>query len=393
MRSRSYLILLPQVLFCLSLSACSKNSNAPGGNPPIIKNVSWTELKQPNAKIIQKEIKNFQSYNLGNNRSLRILIPDFYEKDSVYIKLDIEVENDIGKIVAYYYGTEEENFKLLPENKIILVKTGVSRISLYAMNALQQKSDTLIVEGLSVNSDYKVLYMNDGQDISALNFKLLMENVIADSSTEKFIVVGIDASSNRLNEYGTTDTSGNTIICYSSIGQIGTKSKEYSKFVTEELVPYINQNYRVKTEPENTSFMGSSLGGLSAFNIAWMNPEIFGRIGVFSGSFWWRGNSGSNPSGEQINQARIMHKHVRESTQRVGMKFWFEAGTNDEADDRDKDGIIDAIDDTKDLMHELQVLGYKESTDYFYTEVAGGQHNQATWSTVLPDFLIWNYKK
>ena len=75
------------------------------------------------------------------------------------------------------------------------------------------------------------------------------------------------------------------------------------------------------------------------------------------------------------------------------MKFWFEAGTNDETSDRDGDGIIDAIDDTKDLMLDLKALGYIENQDYVYVQVAGGQHNQSTWSQVLDDFLIWCYGK
>jgi iron(III)-enterobactin esterase len=183
------------------------------------------------------------------------------------------------------------------------------------------------------------------------------------------------------------------VICYSSAGQFGKKAKEYSQFLTEEVIPYINQNYRVKTGPENTSIMGSSVGGLSAFNIAWMKPGLIGKAGAFSGSFWWREYSGTNPTGEQVNQARIMHKLVKNSSKRNGMKFWFEAGTNDETDDRDGDGIIDAIDDTKDLMKELETLGYKENQDFVYVEVPGGQHNQTTWSKVLDDFLIWNYRK
>ncbi len=41
-----------------------------------------------------------------------------------------------------------------------------------------------------------------------------------------------------------------------------------------------------------------------------------------------------------------------------GMKFFFECGTLDEAGDRNNNGIIDSIDDTKDLISALVDKGY-----------------------------------
>ncbi len=60
-----------------------------------------------------------------------------------------------------------------------------------------------------------------------------------------------------------------------------------------------------------------------------------------------------------------MHQIVRQSSKRDGMKFWFEAGTKDEAHDRNKSGTIDAIEDTQDLIRELNAIGYtdKDITD------------------------------
>ncbi len=75
------------------------------------------------------------------------------------------------------------------------------------------------------------------------------------------------------------------------------------------------------------------------------------------------------------------------------MKFWFQAGTEDEKSDRNKNGIIDAIDDTLDLMKELRQKGYKNKLDMHYEEVEGGQHNYHTWSAVFPKFMVWAYGK
>jgi predicted alpha/beta superfamily hydrolase len=384
-----------QFLFCLFLISCQKSNGDNPTNPPVIVSLSCHEEGQTSdtISVVQKDILKFQSTNLGNSRTLRILVPEYYDADSVNVRLSIALENDTSVSVNINYALNSENFLPLPVNRIISMPNGINTLKVYAIDSDMQKSNVFTLADISVNTNYKVLYMNDGGDIPSLKFKTILGDLYTDDSIEKIIVVGIDASGNRLNEYGTIDSTGNSVICYSSIGQIGNKAKEYTNFLTEEVMPYINRNYRVKTGPENSSIMGSSVGGLSAFNIAWMKPDLLGKAGVFSGSFWWRENSGLNPTGEQINQARIMHKLVRNSNIRNGMKFWFEAGTNDETDDRDGDGIIDAIDDTKDLMQELKTLGYTENQDFVYVEVAGGQHNQSTWSQVLDDFLIWNYKK
>ena len=51
-------------------------------------------------------------------------------------------------------------------------------------------------------------------------------------------------------------------------------------------------------------------------------------------------------------------------------------------------GIIDAIDDTQDVIKALRNLGYEDET-IKYVEVKGGEHNPATWGKVLPKFLKW----
>jgi iron(III)-enterobactin esterase len=81
------------------------------------------------------------------------------------------------------------------------------------------------------------------------------------------------------------------------------------------------------------------------------------------------------------------------TTFKKGMQFWVEAGTNDETSDRNNNGIIDAIDDTLDLIKELEKKGYKNTQDIVYEEVKGGEHNANTWKKIVPNFLIWSFGK
>ena len=71
------------------------------------------------------------------------------------------------------------------------------------------------------------------------------------------------------------------------------------------------------------------------------------------------------------------------------MKFWFQCGTNDEKADRNNNGIIDAIDDTFDLIKELEKKGYSKGQTIHYEEIEDGEHNQATWRLAFPSFLSW----
>lgn len=123
-------------------------------------------------------------------------------------------------------------------------------------------------------------------------------------------------------------------------------------------------------------------------DIAWHHPSVFGKIGVFSGSFWWRSKDFTD---QHPDANRIMHETLNRSSPRPDMKFWLQTGTMDETSDRNNNGIIDAIDDTLDIIEELKKLGYQPDKDIQYIEVEGGTHHPSTWVKVLPDFLVWAF--
>ena len=127
-----------------------------------------------------------------------------------------------------------------------------------------------------------------------------------------------------------------------------------------------------------------------ALDYAWSHPEDFGTVGVFSGALWWRQRSLHD---DYHDSDRIMHRLVKEGIYQEGLRFWFQVGTLDETDDRDNDGIIDSIDDTLDLISELERKGYRWGHNIIYQEVEGGTHAHATWAEAIPDFLKWAYSK
>ncbi|HEX6383330.1 MAG TPA: alpha/beta hydrolase-fold protein [Anaerolineae bacterium] len=227
---------------------------------------------------------------------------------------------------------------------------------------------------------YKVLYVNDGQEMEALRMRETLARLTVARRMEPIIVVAIPSNEDRLHEYGTAVTA--------NAQGLGTKAHAYARFVVEDLMPMINRKFRTLTGAPDTAILGASLGGLSAFDIAWNYPDLFGAVGVFSGSFWW----GAGEEDESVTpNALIAHEMVRTAGYRPGFRAWFQAGTLDEAADRDQNGVIDAIQDTLELIDELEQLGYGRGRDIVYVEVRGGRHNYRTWASAFPDFLKWAF--
>jgi enterochelin esterase family protein len=225
---------------------------------------------------------------------------------------------------------------------------------------------------------YPVLYANDGQDMATIDLAALLDSLQRTGTMAPAIVVAVHAT-DRMQDYGTAGIP--------NAQGLGARAERYGEFVLTELMPAIERRYRVATGSAYTAIMGWSLGGLSAVDLAWRHPERFGRVGAFSGSFWWR----TDDSGPEAKSAsRIMHQRVRSTPTRPPLKLWFETGLEDEAADRDGNGVIDAIQDTEELVTELVALGYQRGSDLVHLTIQGG-HNLPTWKRILPEFLAWAF--
>lgn len=64
------------------------------------------------------------------------------------------------------------------------------------------------------------------------------------------------------------------------------KSAEYIRFISKDLFPYIEKNYRVNN---NRTIIGESLAGLLAAEILLQHTELFNQYIIVSPSLWWGG--------------------------------------------------------------------------------------------------------
>jgi len=227
---------------------------------------------------------------------------------------------------------------------------------------------------------FPVLYLNDGQDLARLGLQATLDELYAQQALQPFVLVGIHANEQRVQEYGTAsqpDFAGR-----------GSRAAAYTRFMLEELLPFAQATYGASAAPESTVLAGFSLGGLSAFDMVWHHPTAFARAGVFSGSFWWRQralDAGYTPAD------RIMHALVRAKAPHPSHRFWLQTGTLDERNDRNDNGVIDAIEDCLDLIEELAAQGLDTQRRLRYVQAEGGQHHPDTWGRVMPDFLVWAF--
>lgn len=225
---------------------------------------------------------------------------------------------------------------------------------------------------------YPVLYALDGQQLPEIDFQQTLNELVSSGQMAPTVVVAVYSTEGdlRREELG----AGPNI---NFLGW-GTLSDAFNHFMVDELVPKVNSTYRTLTDAQNTAVMGWSLGGLSSFYLAWQYPDTFGTVGAFSPSFWWRTES---PAGQEL-QARVIPNLVSTSTLRPGLRVWMEAGTKElPYSDVDGNGVIDMLQDARDVRDLLLQKGYQAGRDVVYVEVEGGLHELSTWQTVVPDFL------
>ena len=244
------------------------------------------------------------------------------------------------------------------------------------------KVDFYLPRNVADPASMSLLLINDGQDMEKMGFESLLGQLYTDEDSIKPILcVAIHCGAERKMEYGVAgipDYKGR-----------GARADLYTSFIFQELLPFIRKQYAVPSFKEK-AFAGFSLGGLMALDIVWNHPDEFSKVGVFSGSLWWR-NIDQLEEEYDDDQHRIMHQLVRKGDYAPWLKFFFQCGNMDETKDRNNNGIIDSIEDTLDLIRELEEKGYAKGRDIQYLEMKDGHHDVFTWGKAMPEFLRWGW--
>ena len=127
---------------------------------------------------------------------------------------------------------------------------------------------------------YPVFYLNDGQNLfdratSYIGVEWEVDEtagrLIREQKIPPMIMVGIDnATRDRAREY----------IPYRTFNPplMRPQGKRYPDFLINEVMPFLQQRYRIAGGPENTGLGGSSLGALISLYTVLDRPGSFGRL-------------------------------------------------------------------------------------------------------------------
>ncbi len=247
------------------------------------------------------------------------------------------------------------------------VVTGDVRIhSGFSSQALGNRRDVRIYlpPGYEDNPDkhYPVLYVHDGQNVfdsrtaafgTEWGLDETAQHLIQSGKLPELIIVAADNTPDRLSEYSPLPDPKHG----------GGRAEAYARFMVDELKPFVDRTYRTRTEEEHTGVMGSSMGGLVSLYLGFRHPEVYGLVGALSPSLWWADREVSRQLTESPGPERV----------------WLDAGAL-EGRDADGNGVVDPIDNTRELAGRLVETGWTRDNYLFYREVQDGAHNEASWA-------------
>ena len=223
---------------------------------------------------------------------------------------------------------------------------------------------------------YPVIYMTDGQNLfergaTSWGSWGVFESVrsLEKNTGKGAVIVGISNPSSTRDGELTPDIGDVTI---SPETYENGKGKEFSDFVVNTVVPYVEENYNVATDPESVAVCGSSSGGIESFYIGMEHPEKFGTIGAFSPAF------------DLFDDSTWVKYLKTKKFDDNYPKLYLYCGNADELEQ----SLITA---TKSMPSNLSKIDYPKENIY-ETYYDKGLHNERYWRYIFPDFLKFMLK-
>ncbi len=214
---------------------------------------------------------------------------------------------------------------------------------------------------------YPVMYMQDGQNLfdnatapyGEWRVDEILDSLIA-AGKPPCIVIGIDnGGETRMSEYNPY------ILEWKDSANTKTflpEGEQYVSFIANTLKPYVDKRFRTLSAKENTIIAGSSMGGLISCYAVLKYPDVFGKAGIFSPSFW---------------AANGIDSLVQVIPHSLNPKLFFYAG------EKEGDEMVD------DMNRIAETVGKNTAAMIYSVTDKEGIHNEASWSKWFPEFYKW----
>ena len=197
---------------------------------------------------------------------------------------------------------------------------------------------------------YPVLYLHDGQNVfsaagtnccfgwGSWELDRIVDELSASNRMQEILIVAVDNSRARYSEYRGPIYAGGR----AGKPEAPSRFDNYANFLTQELKPKIDREYRTRPAAANTAVMGSSLGGICSLALAWEHPKVFGAAASLSGSY-------------QIEKRNFLENGLRSYRgRRKPIRLYLDSGTIDFTGDDDGRKHTEAV------AAELRRIGWKD---------------------------------
>jgi enterochelin esterase-like enzyme len=217
-------------------------------------------------------------------------------------------------------------------------------------------------------------YMHPESDIRAQN---VMDNLIYRREIPVMIGVFINPGRKpeqpmaKLDNWG--DRGSNRPEEYNSLDD------RYARVIVEELLPVLQSQYNISSNPEHRGIGGSSSGAIAAFTVAWERPNEFRKVLSLIGTYVnLRGRGGSR------------YPDLVRDTPRKPLRIFLQDGRNDHRGrrgDNDYKPELDWFYQNVRLAKELTEKGY--DVNYVW---GIGPHSSKHGGMILPDMMRWLWR-
>ncbi|WP_205513591.1 alpha/beta hydrolase-fold protein [Longitalea arenae] len=206
---------------------------------------------------------------------------------------------------------------------------------------------------VNTNEKYPVLYLlhGGGEDESGWSAQgrtdLILDNLIAAKKAKPMLVVMMD---------------GNFSTGIAGFNEQALKAFESD--LKQQVIPFIEQNYRTATDASARALAGLSMGGLQTLYAGIKNSQLFSYLGVFSSGWWANQPALSGPQYEFMkSNAATINNNLK--------RLWISMGGKEDI----------AYNNCKIMLSKFDEMNIK----YQYSEYPGG-HTWPVWRNNLYNF-------
>ncbi len=251
--------------------------------------------------------------------------------------------------------------------------------------------DVLLPPGYSQNESqrYAVLIMHDGQMLfdstttwnhQEWGVDEMVGKLHAENKVQPFIVIGVWNTEKRFAEYLPQKPAllfPDTVVgMLRGFSKSDIQSDDYLRFLTRELLPFIEKEYRVLPGKEHRFIAGSSMGGLISLYAICEYPEIFGGAACLS-THWPIAYHNDYP----VLPHTLIDYFAKKLPDPNSHKIYFDYGT----------ATLDSLYQPHQRLMDMKMKerGYVQEINWITRAFSGADHSERAWSQRLDVPLLF----